>query len=309
MTPAVTLAVLVAAFCHASWNAIIRMPGDKIVSITLLVTAAGVLALPGLFFVPVLPAAAWPFLIASAIIHVGYNTFLALSYHHGELTKVYPLVRGSAPLTTLIVSLLFLDEAVDASEAAGIVVVAFGIMALALDRGWKALAASPHMLAYAAATSLCITLYTLSDGLGARAAGNAHHYVIWLFVLDMLPMLAVVLFIKGRQFIAAARTQLGGRAGRRRAFARRLLDRDLGVHGSAHPDRRGAARNQHPLRCPHRYDLARRESHPDPCRVHRHWCCAASRSCGFSFSRWSPGVRSCRGTRAASCASRRGTGD
>jgi drug/metabolite transporter (DMT)-like permease len=214
MTPAVTLAVLFAAFCHASWNAIIRMPGDKIVSITLLVTAAGILALPGLFFVPVLPAAAWPFLIASAIIHVGYNTFLALSYHHGELTKVYPLVRGSAPLTTLLASLIFLDEAVDMSEAVGVAIVGIGIMALALDRGWRALVASPHTLGYAAATSLCITLYTLSDGLGARAAGNAHHYVIWLFVLDMLPMLAVVLVIKGRQFVSAIRTSwMAGLAG------------------------------------------------------------------------------------------------
>ena len=214
MTPAVTIAVLVAAFCHASWNAIIRMPGDKIISITLLVTAAGVLALPGLFFVPVLPAAAWPFLIASAIVHVGYNTFLALSYHHGELTKVYPLVRGSAPLTTLVVSLLFLDEAVDASEAIGIVTVGAGIMALAFDRGWRALIASPHTLYYAAATSLCITLYTLSDGLGARAAGNAHQYVIWLFVLDMLPMLAAVLVFKRQAFINAIATNwMAGLAG------------------------------------------------------------------------------------------------
>src|SRR5688572_23004995 len=106
MTPAVTLAVLVAALCHASWNAIIRMRGDKLISMTLLVTASGVIALPGLLFAPVLPAGAWPFLIASALIHVGYNTFLALSYHHGELSKVYPLVRGSAPLLTLVISLL-----------------------------------------------------------------------------------------------------------------------------------------------------------------------------------------------------------
>ena len=84
------------------------MPGDKLISMTLLVGAAGLMALPGLLFVPVLPAAAWPFVIASAIIHLGYNTFLALAYHHGELSKVYPLVRGSAPLTTLAVSLLFL---------------------------------------------------------------------------------------------------------------------------------------------------------------------------------------------------------
>lgn len=209
MSPAVTIAVLVAAFCHASWNAIIRMRGDKILSMTLLVTASGVLVLPGLFFVPVLPRAAWPFVIASAIIHLGYNTFLALSYHHGELSKVYPLVRGSAPLLTLVLSLTFLDEQVDASGVVGIVVLAAGIMSLALDRGWRALVRSPRGLLYAAATSLCITGYTLSDGLGARAAGNAHQYVVWLFVLDMLPMLLIVLALRGREFVAAARSNWG----------------------------------------------------------------------------------------------------
>ncbi|HEX9904788.1 MAG TPA: EamA family transporter [Propylenella sp.] len=203
MTAAVTFAVLVAAFCHASWNAMIRMRGDKLVTITLLVAAAGLMALPGLLVVPVLPAAAWPYLIASAIIHVGYNTFLALSYHHGELTKVYPLVRGSAPLTTLVVSLLFLDEAVNGSEIAGIVVLATGIMALTLDRGWRALISSPQILVYAGATSLCITAYTVSDGLGARAAGNAHHYVIWLFVVDAVPMVLAALLIRRQAFIAA----------------------------------------------------------------------------------------------------------
>ena len=205
MTPAVTLAVLVAALCHASWNAIIRVRGDKILSMTLLVTVSGLLALPGLFFVPVLPAAAWPYVLASAIIHLGYNTCLALSYHHGELSKVYPLVRGSAPLLTLVMSLAFLDESVDASGIAGIVILAFGIMALALESGWRVLVQSPRGLAYAAATSLCITAYTLSDGLGARAAGNAHHYVVWLFVLDMLPMLAIVLVLRGRDFLVAAK--------------------------------------------------------------------------------------------------------
>ena len=203
MTFTVTLAVLIAAFCHASWNAIIRMRGDKLISMTLLVAAAGILALPGLFFVSAPPAAAWPFLIASAAIHLGYNTFLALSYHHGELSKVYPLVRGSAPLTTLAVSLLFLDESLDTSSAIGIVVLGAGIMTLALDQGWRVLVGSPRGLAYAAATSLCITAYSLSDGLGARAYGNAHHYVIWLFILDALPMLAVVGYFRGPDLLRA----------------------------------------------------------------------------------------------------------
>ncbi len=205
MTPAVTLAVLFSAFCHASWNAMIRMRGDKLVSITLLVGAAGLIAVPGLFFVPLVRSAAWPFLITSALVHVGYNSFLALAYHHGELTKVYPLVRGSAPITTLAISLLFLHENVSPSEVIGIVVLASGIMLLAANGGRRAIMASPHVLIYAALTSLCITAYTLSDGLGGRASGNANSYVLWLFVLDSLPMIAMTLFIRRRAFVAAAR--------------------------------------------------------------------------------------------------------
>jgi drug/metabolite transporter (DMT)-like permease len=203
MTPFVTIVVLIAALCHASWNAIIRLRGDKLASMGMLVAACGLLALPGLFFFPILPRAAWPFVITSAVVHLGYNTFLALAYHHGELSKVYPLVRGSAPLTTLIVSLLFLNEAVDTMSAVGIVIVGVGIMALALDRGWRVLIASPHAILYAGATSLCITAYTLSDGLGARLADNAHQYVVWLFVLDMFPTVVAVLLIRRRAFFAA----------------------------------------------------------------------------------------------------------
>jgi drug/metabolite transporter (DMT)-like permease len=203
MTSAVTLAVLVAALFHASWNAIIRMRGDKLASMTLLVTAAGLISLPGLFFFPMLPAAAWPYVIISALVHLGYNTFLALAYHHGELSKVYPLVRGSAPVVTLGISLLFLDEAVDASEAAGVAIVGLGIMMLAFEGGWRRLIASPHALIYAAGTSTCIVAYTLSDGLGARLADNAHQYVLWLFFLGMIPMLGSVLLMKRRAFISA----------------------------------------------------------------------------------------------------------
>ncbi len=205
MTPAITIAVLFAALCHASWNAIIRMRGDKLASITVLVAVAGLIALPGLFLVGVPPAAAWPYLVASALVHVGYNSFLALAYHHGELTRVYPLVRGSAPLTTLVVSLFFLSEGVDATETVGIVVLAVGIMALAADRGVAAIRDSPHVILYAAATSLCITAYTLADGLGARLADSANQYVLWLFVMDALPMVASVLIIRRRSFLAVAR--------------------------------------------------------------------------------------------------------
>ena len=202
MMASVTLVVLFAAFCHAGWNALVRMRSDKLVAMALVIGAAGVLALPLLLFFPVLPAAAWPYLIASTIIHVGYAAALAMSYHHGELTKVYPLLRGAAPLTTLAVSLLFLNEAVGGREIAGIVVLAAGIMALTLEGGWRVLVASPQAVGYAAATSLFITAYTLADGLGARLADSAHQYVAWLFAVQGPPTFAALLLVGRRDIVA-----------------------------------------------------------------------------------------------------------
>ncbi len=214
MSTFVALAVLLSALLHASWNAIIRMPGDKIVAMTLVVGAAGLLAIPLLFLFPMLPGPAWPYVITSTIIHVGYNIALAMAYHHGELTKVYPLLRGAAPLTTLIVALVFLNEGVTTGEIVGIVVLAFGILALMLDGGWRVLLASPQAVGYAVVTSLCITGYTLADGLGARLADNAHQYVAWLFFLDMLPLAAGVLLFKRRAlFDAIGASWLAGLTG------------------------------------------------------------------------------------------------
>jgi drug/metabolite transporter (DMT)-like permease len=202
MTPFVTAAVLVAAFCHASWNAMIRGGGDKLIGMALLVAGSGLIAIPFLPFVPVPPAAAWPWLIASVVIHLGYNGFLALSYTHGELSRAYPILRGLAPLMTLAVSLAFLGEGVDALEATGIVVLGIGIIVLAFEHGWRAVVASPQGLGFALATSVCITAYTFSDGFGARASGSALSYVLWLFALDAFPTLLIALWLRGARAVA-----------------------------------------------------------------------------------------------------------
>lgn len=204
MTPFVTAAVLLAAFCHAGWNAMIRGGGDKLTGMALLVTGSGIMAMPFLPFVPFPSAAAWPWLSLSVAIHVGYNGFLALSYTHGELSRAYPILRGLAPLMTLGVSLALLGEEVDALEAFGIVVLAGGIIVLAFESGWRAVLASPRGLLFALATSVCITGYTFTDGLGARAAGSVPSYVLWLFALDFLPTLIIAVVLRGRSAVARA---------------------------------------------------------------------------------------------------------
>ena len=255
----------------------IRMRGDKLVSITLLVGAAGLIALPGLFFVPVPLAAAWPFLIASALVHVGYNSFLALAYHHGELTKVYPLVRGSAPLTTLAISLLFLHEDVDASEVLGIVVLAGGIMVLrARRRPACHRAPSPHVLLYAGRDlALHHRLYALRRPRRARSRRRQR-----LRALALRPRRAADDRDDALHPASGLRRrdarELESRRLRRRVVARRLLDRDLGDDDRADPDRRGAARNEHPLRADDRNALARRAGDADSRRSQSCWSWPAS---------------------------------
>lgn len=198
MTLSIALLVLFSALLHASWNAIVRINGDRLAVVTLLATFGALIAAPGLLFLPVPPAAAWPWLIASMLLHIGYNVFLANAYAHGELGKVYPLARGTAPLVTLIASLALVGEPIGVFKILGIVVLGGGIMALTFDRGLRVLMEAPKGAAYALATSLFISGYTISDGLGARASGDALAYTAWLFILDGFPLLAYAVVARGR---------------------------------------------------------------------------------------------------------------
>ncbi|MEJ8573742.1 DMT family transporter [Microbaculum marinum] len=198
MTLSVALLVLFSAVLHASWNAIVRIKGDRLAVVTLLATFGALFALPAVVFLPPPPVDAWPWLAASMLLHVGYNVFLANAYAHGELGKVYPLARGAAPLMTLAASLTLLDEPLGTTTILGIVVLGGGIIALTFDRGLRVLIEAPKGAIYALSTSLFIGGYTISDGLGARTSGDALAYTAWLFVLDGLPLLIYAAVRRGR---------------------------------------------------------------------------------------------------------------
>src|SRR5262245_9101339 len=108
LTLPVTLAVLFAAMLHAAWNAMVKRGGDALVDMALLTLAASVLSLPLLPLVPLPHASAWPFLIASNVIHAGYYATLVATYRHADLSVGYPLMRGSAPMLVTLAGMLFL---------------------------------------------------------------------------------------------------------------------------------------------------------------------------------------------------------
>lgn len=205
MTLLTAAAVLLAALFHASWNAILRINADRLVTLALLTGAPALFSIVAMGFVPVPAAAAWPWLAASVVLHIGYNAFLGLAYAHGELGKVYPLARGTAPLLTLVASVGLFGEEISTAATVGIVLLALGIIALTFDRGWAVLVRSPRGTVFALITSLFISAYSVTDGMGARAAGDPHAYTFYLFALDGLPILLFLLATRrGRALPALA---------------------------------------------------------------------------------------------------------
>jgi len=186
--PFVFAAVLAAAACHAGWNALLKLKLEPVIATVLVAVAASVLVLPLLALTPPPAPAAWPYVIASAVIHVGYFVSLAEAYRWGDLTQVYPIARGTAPLLTAALASLWLEEALGLVGWIGISVLAGGILLLTI-KGGRPMARFDHRaVGFALATSLTITAYTLVDGLGARTAGSALSYTLWLFIVDGIVM-------------------------------------------------------------------------------------------------------------------------
>jgi drug/metabolite transporter (DMT)-like permease len=205
--------VLFSALLHAAWNAFIKSADNKLVETTLLVTGAGVIAAVALPFVPVPAGESWPFLSASVAIHCVYFSLVAVAYRTGELSLAYPIMRGSAPLFTAVLTAFILYEPIGSGGWLGILLLCTGILWLARD-GWRSARSQKHALGFALLNAAVIVAYTIVDGLGARASQNAWSYVLWLFFLNMFPLLALGFASHARAILATpARGLFKGFAG------------------------------------------------------------------------------------------------
>ncbi|GAA0770137.1 DMT family transporter [Ideonella azotifigens] len=200
----VLLAVLGAALLHASWNALIKSSTDKALD-TGLIHGLGTLVAPPLMLWLGLPdASAWPYILASTAIHIGYYIALAGAYKHGDLGLTYPLMRGCAPLLVALCSHALISESLSFMGWAGVLTICTGVLALGLSR--HANEGDParrrKALRFALLNAVFIAGYTLVDGVGVRVSGDAGRYVAALFLLDGLPYLSLVLWQRRAQWPA-----------------------------------------------------------------------------------------------------------
>ena len=201
MSLTVFFAVLFAAFLHAGWNALVKTGANKQTSMMVMSVGQSLIGLVIALFRPFPEAEVWPWLIGSGLIHMAYQLFLAYAYEQGDLSRVYPLARGSAPLIVLIVGLAILPDVVTATEYAGVSLLGLGIILMA--RGVFTSGESRKLVPFALGSALATAGYTLVDGIGARISGDPVTYVCWLLVLASVTYVPAVVALKGRAVLRA----------------------------------------------------------------------------------------------------------
>jgi drug/metabolite transporter (DMT)-like permease len=178
-----TALVLLAALMHAAWNALVKTGRDGMMTLFIMTAIGSLLVVPGLFFVPFPHRDSWVFLLLSSMLHWGYYFGLIQGYRAGDLSHVYPIARGSAPLMVSAGAYAFAGESLSAVGLLGLALASGAIVSLAFASA-RSLLADPYPYLYGLLTAACIASYTVVDGLGVRAAGNPLSYILWLFVID-----------------------------------------------------------------------------------------------------------------------------
>jgi drug/metabolite transporter (DMT)-like permease len=205
MDPFVFAAVLFAALCHASWNTLLKIRLDPFAANALITVASGLIAAAALPFVGVAPIVSWPWLVASIILHLAYYYGLTEAYRTGDLSQVYPIARGAAPLMTAVISTTALGEDVGVFAWIGILSLVCGVFLLSIRGGRDLTRIDRRAVGFAFFTAVTICGYSLTDGIGARVSGNAHAYAALLFVLDGSCMAAFALWRRGQSILTEAR--------------------------------------------------------------------------------------------------------
>ncbi|MFH1981912.1 MAG: DMT family transporter [Pseudomonadota bacterium] len=152
-------------------------------------------AVGALLFAPLPSLESLPYILAGAALHIGYQLFLLASYRIGDLSQVYPLARGAAPLIVAAVSGVLLGQHLSWHEMAAVSIIGTGIMSLVLVRRSDGLR-NGRAAVLAIITGGFIASYSLVDGLGAREAGTALGYYGALSTINAVIFAAIMRVIR-----------------------------------------------------------------------------------------------------------------
>lgn len=188
---------------HASWNALVKTTGDGLLTFATIMGTGAIICLAALPFVEFPKPEVVPWLLASVVLHHCYYMFLWFALRHGDLSKAYPVARGASPLLVAVGAGFLLGEILSVQGTIGLLLASFGICLFAFEKGLpKQDQLKPFLLALV--TGFFIASYTVVDGVGLMASDTPEEiwgYIIWLNILDGIPMLIYAIITKRGLYI------------------------------------------------------------------------------------------------------------
>jgi len=207
MDPFVLCLVLGAAVLHASWNALVKSGGDPWLRMGVVMGTSGLCGFALSPFVAFPEADVWPYLLASAAIHQVYFVSVCMGYRVGDLSHVYPIQRGIAPVLVALGAYLFMGENLSTQGLAGVGLISLAILSLAIHT--TKFPEDIRPLGFALFTGVNIAVYSVIDGMASRVAEDVFSYIVWLMIIGDIPFGIVAIVLTKRRGWNAVKGHFG----------------------------------------------------------------------------------------------------
>jgi len=174
--------IFFAAFLHALWNVIIKSLNNSLVGIAVKVFFQSIIFFPLIFFVPFPEGITWFYITCSFLLHSLYFILLGIMYDREDLTFIYPVARGCAPVFVTILSFIFFKDSIPILGLIGILIICGALLLISISNfntkiDYKTIGISIFI-------ALIISVYTLSDGAGVRTVNDSLSFIVWNFFLS-----------------------------------------------------------------------------------------------------------------------------
>jgi uncharacterized membrane protein len=171
---AITL-VLISAFMHATWNAVVRAGSSRFMTLAMVDGTALLICLAALPLVNTPSLQVWGYVLVSVVLNTAYRLFLIKAYETGDFGQVYPVMRGVPPVLVALFSYFLLHEQLSFHAMAGVLLICVGIISLTFVRRMSARMFKPILMAVCAGAF--IASYTVVDAKGVRASETVLQYI------------------------------------------------------------------------------------------------------------------------------------
>ncbi|MEO9969374.1 MAG: DMT family transporter [Hyphomonadaceae bacterium] len=188
--------------------------GDVLTARMVLSISSALIISPFLFVVPPPPAELWPSVLMAVCIHWVYQFGLVRALHRGDLSRIFPVMRGSSPLLVAIGATFLLEEHLSLLGWLGLIMASFAVIMFAAPESKTMSAAEKELnraaLFWAGVTAFGIAAYSITDASVIRTMPSPYTFIVYLFALDWIGITIVTLIMRRGQVWAHVKPQLRG---------------------------------------------------------------------------------------------------